>query len=243
MAKLLLIDTATDICSVALSNGKEIIGLRESADGRNHAKVLTVFIQDLLKQNNIQSINLDAVAVSMGPGSYTGLRIGVSVAKGICFGIGIPLISVPTLEAMYTGLLNGLLSTGTHLEKSALFAPMIDARRMEVYTCLYTAEGKIVKDTSAVIVDEYTFNTYLNRNSVFFFGSGAGKLNGTILHKNAIFINNFNHSAIHMVGPAYLKYIKKDFEDLAYFEPFYLKDFITTTSKKSILGKESNNKV
>ena len=165
---ILCIETATNVCSVALSSKGSIIGIRESSIDKSHASLLTVFIEELLSENNIKASDLDAVAVSKGPGSYTGLRIGVSTAKGICFGAGIPLIAVNTLESMFRSFItenNDIPGTG----QTTLYCPMIDARRMEVYSSLFDSEGRQLKDVKAEIINEESYRELLNKGKIVFF--------------------------------------------------------------------------
>ncbi|MGD2033743.1 MAG: tRNA (adenosine(37)-N6)-threonylcarbamoyltransferase complex dimerization subunit type 1 TsaB [Bacteroidales bacterium] len=235
MPVILNIETATEICSVSLSQDDRVIALKETDKEKSHASVLSVFIHDLLKENGLEGKSPDAIAVSMGPGSYTGLRIGVSVAKGLCYGFDIPLIPVPTLEAMSLALIEKLKSEKADIPGNALFSPMLDARRMEVYMALFTAENKIVKDTTAQIITENTFDQLLSKHSIYFFGSGSGKVSELISHENAFFISEFTPSSADLAPVAYAKYKAGEFADLAYFEPFYLKDFITTKPGKKIV--------
>jgi tRNA threonylcarbamoyladenosine biosynthesis protein TsaB len=184
---------------------------------------LNSFIADICKEAGKKLSDIDAVAVSKGPGSYTGLRIGVSAAKGFCFSLNIPLISVDTLQAM----------AKSQNHQNVFFCPMIDARRMEVYTALYDAEGNKIEDISAKIIDENSFEKELKANKIIFFGDGAEKCRVVLeSNPNAIFIENVHPSAKYVNELALEKYNNKEFEDLAYFEPFYLKDFIATTPKK-----------
>lgn len=234
MSTILHIETATDVCSVALASGGKLISKREKAEGRSHATQLTVFIDELLKQFGN---NPDAVAVSMGPGSYTGLRIGVSAAKGICYGLDIPLIAIPTLQSMFYGF----VKAHAELSESAVLAPMIDARRMEVFTALYSKKGELIEDTSAKIIDEKSFEDILSRQELILFGDGADKLKGVLTHKMLTIIDNFKPSSEYMIKLAYDKFLKNEFEDLAYFVPFYLKNFITTVPKKNILLQQKKS--
>lgn len=232
---ILCIETATNICSVALSDNGKLLGIKESDVDKSHAALLTVFIEELLDENGISADKLDAVAVSKGPGSYTGLRIGVSVAKGICYGAEIPLIAIDTMESMYLALVQKY----TELKESAkytFFCPMIDARRMEVYSSLFNKDGKIVKEVEAEIIDANSYRERLDKNLIVFFGNGADKCTDTIVHKNAKFVEGFKLSASGMIAPATRALKEKNFEDSAYFEPFYLKDFIATIPRKNILG-------
>ncbi len=222
MALILCIETATPTCSVALVNDEKVIGLQESDRKNSHAEVVTVFIQLLLQKYEFEPGDLDAIAVSMGPGSYTGLRIGVSTAKGMCYATGKPLIALNTLQSMAFGMVHRLDST----PYQPYLIPMIDARRMEVYAAVFDSQGNSLRETKAEIVDEGTYQQYLAGNKVIFFGDGAPKCKGPISHTNAIFIDDFTPSAAYMHREVIEKFRKKQFEDVAYFEPFYLKDFI-----------------
>ncbi len=225
MSYLLNIETATHICSVALSNNGKTIDLIESYEDKTHAELLTVFIEQILERNHIDSKNLDAVCVSEGPGSYTGLRIGISVAKGICYGLKIPLISIPTLEAMAFGAKN-------KVSKHQILCPMIDARRMEVYTALYSSDLEIIEDTHAKIIDDNSFKEILENQALIFFGTGSEKCKSTILNPNAQFIDKTYISASNMSSLGFEKFKNKEFENVAYFEPFYLKEFQAIKSTK-----------
>jgi len=208
--------------------------VKENFEGRNHSALLTPYIEHLLSTNDISADQLDAVAISSGPGSYTGLRIGLSTAKGLCYGGNIPLISVSTLQAMSMGF-----ALQHDVPASALLCPMIDARRMEVYTALYDKDGRQMEKISAEIITEQSFTSWLDRYQIYFFGNGAAKCAKTITRSNALFPENFTHSARYMIQPAMLAYNEKQFEDAAYFEPFYLKDFIAGPRK----GVKSEEKV
>jgi len=221
---ILQIETATASCSVALAKNGTVVGLRQ-VNGRNlHAEVITRFVEELTTGAGFSYKNLDAIAVSCGPGSYTGLRIGISTAKGLCFALDKPLIAVETLAAMAGGVA-GLdeYSNQTDL----LLCPMIDARRMEVYTAIFKINGENVKPTAAEIVDENSFADILQNNKVLFFGDGAEKcFNVLKTHPNALYLPDFLNSATHLTKKAAEKFNNGDFEDVAYFEPYYLKDFI-----------------
>ncbi len=237
MALILNIETATEVCSVNLARDGKVVAERESLEGLNHSKLLTVFIDEILSESNIKPEELDAVAVSKGPGSYTGLRIGVSVAKGLCYSLDIPLISVGTIEAMgkYAAAnRKQYLPEGINAGNT-LFCPMIDARRMEVYTALYDAEGKNIEPVSAKIIDKDSFSEYLNRQPVLFFGNGAEKCKPAITHPNALFYGPSGASARFMINMAEMKFNKKTFEGVAYFEPFYFKDFVATIPKNKVI--------
>ncbi len=225
---ILCIETATTVCSVALCHDGKLLDKEESTDDKSHASHLTVFIEDILKRSGTEAERLDAVAVSKGPGSYTGLRIGVSVAKGIAYAADIPLIAVPTTELMY----NGARKSGDY----DYYCPMIDARRMEVYTAVYDKNGNEVKTISAEVITGDSFVEILNRGKMLFFGNGAAKCRDIITHPSASFDDSFIISSKYMCALAQKAFDSKKFEDVAYFEPFYLKDFIATIPKKNILG-------
>jgi tRNA threonylcarbamoyladenosine biosynthesis protein TsaB len=233
MSKILCIETSTEVCSVCLLENGKLIDIREDLNGLNHSKLLTVFIQDILESNNLKAIDLDAVAVGEGPGSYTGLRIGVSAAKGLCFGALLPLIAVSPLDAMVSSVADR--SKELNLTENDILVPMIDARRMEVYSAKYDRNGERIAEVTPVVVDENSFSTELEAFRIFFFGNGAAKCKPVLTHKNAVFIDDVITSSQNMAKIAEEKFINKDFVDLAYFEPFYLKSFIATTSKKNIL--------
>lgn len=228
MVTILQIETATQVCSAALSvDGKTIAG-KELAAQNIHAGSLTLFIDEVMNQAGIEYAALDAVAVSKGPGSYTGLRIGVSTAKGICFAIDKPLIAIGTLQMMAEGFLT--LSP----DYTGLVCPMIDARRMEVFTALYDKQMKEILPVTAKIIDETSYAEDLLANTITFIGDGAMKCNTSILSPNASFSAlNFN-SAANMSRLANACYSTQDFVDLAYFEPYYLKDFVITAAKKKV---------
>ena len=230
---ILCIETATNVCSVALADKGKLIGLKESAIDKSHASLLTVFTEELMQENNIKVSDLDAVAVSKGPGSYTGLRIGVSAAKGLCYGADIPLISVNTLESMFHTFL--LLNNDFRDEPDLLFCPMIDARRMEVYSSLFNAEGLELQEVKAEIIDGDSYRSLLDKQKIVFFGNGADKCTDVISHENAIFSTGFQLSATGLAMPGDNALAESRFEDTAYFEPFYLKDFIATIPKKNLL--------
>ena len=237
MGKILILESSTEVCSVALSNNGQLIDFLEDKNGQNHARLLTVYIDELLRKNNTAVSEIMAVAVSKGPGSYTGLRIGVSVAKGFCYANQIPLIAVSTLEAMAQEAIRISSDLLHQTEKPKLFCPMMDARRMEVYTCLFDENGKEIEPVSAKIITSTTFENELQKNTVVFFGNGAAKCKKEISSDNAIFIEQIYASATLMCKLAFESYTKKEFVDVAYFEPFYLKDFIATVPKNNVLGK------
>ena len=227
MSLILNIETGTNVCSVALAKDGQVLALKESNEGMEHGRLLSPFIQSVLEQQNIQPSQLNAVAVSEGPGSYTGLRIGVATAKGICYGIGKPLIAVGSLHALTTLALQQNVAAD-------LFCPMVDARRMEVYTALFDSNFTLVEEVSAKIVDENSYAELLKNKCIAFFGNGADKCKAVVQSPNAIFLD-IQQSTQGMVAIAEQKYSKSDFVDTAYFEPFYLKDFVVTKSKKQLL--------
>ncbi|MCR9011108.1 tRNA (adenosine(37)-N6)-threonylcarbamoyltransferase complex dimerization subunit type 1 TsaB [Gabonibacter chumensis] len=228
MALILNIDTSTEICSVAIARDGKLLALKETDEGLNHSVLLGVYVDELLKENGIRAKELDAVAVSMGPGSYTGLRIGVSLAKGICFGTGKPLMAISTLKAL-------AISVARHVDEEALFCPMIDARRMEVYSAIFNRNGEMTREVRAEIIDPSSFSDWLVDHKIYFFGNGSGKVKEVIVHPHAQFVDRVVTSAVNMITLAEQKWEEKTFEDLAYFEPFYLKDFIATVPKKKVL--------
>ncbi|WP_421917822.1 tRNA (adenosine(37)-N6)-threonylcarbamoyltransferase complex dimerization subunit type 1 TsaB [Marinifilum sp.] len=235
MALLLNIETSTAVCSVALGKDGKLLALKENKEGMKHASNLTIFVENILNENNLTIADLDGVAISMGPGSYTGLRIGVSTAKGICYGAGIPLIAVSTLQSMTKALHDTSNVSDSLINKEkALYCPMIDARRMEVYTAFYNSNAKLIREISADIIDENSFADELSNNEIVFFGDGSSKCKGVIKSENGIFLDNINATALGMVELAENKFKNNELEDVAYFEPFYLKDFVATNPKKNI---------
>ena len=222
MSFILNLETATKNCSVALAkDGKTITCKEIAAQNFSHAEKLHVFIEEILCENNIQFSDLNAIAVSQGPGSYTGLRIGVSSAKGLCYALNIPMIAIDTLQ---------LLAKQIQIE-DGIIIPMIDARRMEVYAAFYNQEGIIQREISADIIDENSYSAILENHSVYFFGNGAEKCKTTLTHPNAKFIDGMYPLAQNMIALAEKAYAEKKFVDVAYFEPFYLKEFYTTAAK------------
>ena len=234
MALILNIETSTEVCSVSLAKNGRLLHKKEILEGFNHSSILTVFIDELFKEANIQLKMIDAVAVSKGPGSYTGLRIGVSVGKGLCYGLNIPLISVNSLEILGIFAAHNLNYNRENEGKPVLFCPMIDARRMEVYTALYNSKGEEIRPVSAEIIDEYFLADLFEFNEIMFFGNGAAKCKNHIKHENAIFDGPMTTSAEYMQTITEEKFGKKQFEDVAYFEPFYLKNFVATIPKNKI---------
>lgn len=228
MALILSIDTATEICSVALARGERLLAARTDVLGMNHSTMLAVFVEEVLAEVGVMAIELDAVAVSRGPGSYTGLRIGVSLAKGICYAVSRPLIAVDTLQAM-------AFSVADEINEEALYCPMIDARRMEVYTALYNRAGEPVEGVRAEVIDENAFSNQLENNIIYFLGNGSDKVKGVITHPNARFVPEVMALATQLVPLAERKYLAQEFEDVAYYEPLYLKEFVATTPKNKVL--------
>lgn len=223
MATILNIETATKNCSVSLAKNGKIVAIQELNDGNySHAEKLHPFIQQVVNEAGISFNDIDAVAVSKGPGSYTGLRIGVSAAKGLCFAFDKPLISIETLYSLAHKV---SITQGT-------IVPMLDARRMEVYAAVYNSNFEQVRAIQAEIIDENSFKEYLSNETVYFLGDGAPKCKEVIKHANAVFIDGEYPSAKEMAQLSYDKYKKNDIEDVAYFEPFYLKDFVVTPEKK-----------
>ncbi len=227
MATILHIETSTEVCSVAVSQDGLCVFEREDREGPNHAVKSGVFIDEALSHIDSQLLTLDAVAVSGGPGSYTGLRIGVSTAKGVCFGRDARLISVPTLEVLCVPV---LLQEKVK-EDNALLCPMLDARRMEVYAALFDRSLREVRPTQADIVDGDTYRAFLDERPVYFFGNGAAKCMEVIDHPNARFIEGVVPLARWMFPLAERRFFDQKFEDVAYFEPFYLKDFVAKAAR------------
>ena len=226
MAKILCIESATQVCSVTLADNDSIIASKESIIPNAHSELLSTFVDEIFKETNIDLSELEAVAVSMGPGSYTGLRIGVSAAKGLCFSLEKPLISISTLQSMAAGMSS--LTKGD----SVLYCPLIDARRMEVYSALFDAENNEKRGILAEIIDESSFTEFLNKSKVYFAGDGAEKCKEIIgQHSNAIFLDEYKMSSASMIEIAMKKFNERNFEDVAYFEPYYLKDFIAGKPK------------
>ena len=228
MSCILHIETSTSVCSVAVSEDGKVIFDKADRTGNNHAEALGSFVDEAMSFADSHAIPLDAVAVSGGPGSYTGLRIGVSMAKGVCYALDIPLISVSTLELMCVPVLLRYDDMG----ENALLCPMIDARRMEVYASLYDRALKPVRDIQADVVDPDTYRKWLDERPVYFFGNGAAKCIETINHPNAHLIDGIEPLAKWMMPLAEKKMLNNIHEDVAYYVPFYLKDFVAKTPKK-----------
>ncbi len=220
MAYILCIETSTTNCSVALVKDEKLVLLKEDYNKTySHAERLHSFIDEIIKESEISIKDLSAISVSKGPGSYTGLRIGVSAAKGLCYALDIPLISVPTLQALAMQVMG---------KKNAYIIPMLDARRMEVYSSVFSEEHIELRETKAEILTETSFSEYLKNKSVFFIGNGVEKFSQICSDiDNATFIKDKLPSAKEMALLSYQKYIKEEFENVSYFDPYYLKDFVT----------------
>ncbi|NOQ71529.1 MAG: tRNA (adenosine(37)-N6)-threonylcarbamoyltransferase complex dimerization subunit type 1 TsaB [Crocinitomix sp.] len=223
MGLILCLETATKVCSLSLvKDGIEVATINHFSDHYSHSERLNGLLLDLLKQTNISLNDLDAVAISEGPGSYTGLRIGTSTAKGLCYALDIPLIAINSLKAL----------AAEKRGQGILICPMFDARRMEVYSAIYDADMKELEATRAVVIDEISYQDFLAEHPICFIGPGAEKCQETLQHKNASFDLDVKVSAKGMHAFAHEKFEQQNFVDLAYFEPFYLKDFIAGTPKK-----------
>lgn len=239
MERIILIETSTALCSTAMVEDGKIVCYRESLENRAHASLTAVFVDEMLKERGCSLNECSAVCISEGPGSYTGLRVGVSTAKGLCFGAGIPLLSVGTLEILVNQALQKHTSDGFQLERDddklafKYIVPMIDARRMEVYSAIFEGNGTRVTDTEAKIIDGDSFSDILAEGPVLFIGDGAAKCTDTLTHPNAHFIQTCPKASA-MLEPAERELSERHFRDVAYFEPFYLKEFVATTSKKHL---------
>lgn len=228
MTHILCIETATEICSVAIAKNGETIALVEDTQGNNHASQLHILVAKALEQSNLQMSDFQAIAISKGPGSYTGLRVGVSAAKGYCYALQIPLIAINTLQS----LANGFWQDNPIY--SGLVCPMIDARRMEVYCALFNQTLHEVLPTQAKIIDEQSFAEHLSQSKITYIGNGAAKCQNTIISTNAHLENHFRCNASYLSKLAQEAFNKNNFEDVAYFEPYYLKDFVGTVAKKLV---------
>jgi tRNA threonylcarbamoyladenosine biosynthesis protein TsaB len=260
MERIILIETSTALCSVALAEDGAVVAYRESSSPKAHASLTAVFIQEMLSERGLTIADCDAVCVSMGPGSYTGLRVGVSTAKGLCFGAGKPLLAVGTLDTLVAQAkipeIPGQAEIPGHhvipdlIGDPRFIIPMIDARRMEVYTAVFASPSlnasaiipseveeshtyRQITETAPVIIDESSFAEYLEQGTCLFIGDGAGKCADVIKHPNAHFCQCWP-KASSMLEPALAAYRAGDFKDVAYFEPFYLKEFVATVSKKKL---------
>ena len=230
MPLLLNIDTATEHASVCLSRKEEVLGLAESTEQKNHASFVQPAIQQLIAKSGYQLQDIDAIAVTSGPGSYTGLRVGLASAKGICYALGKPLIMVNTLEVMAQAILSHLQSVGQPINPSTLLCPLIDARRMEVFTAMYTTFLKEIEPPYALIIDQHSFGPLLKNQPVIFSGNGQQKLKTLISHPNASFLN-IQHNASHLAIRSLIAYHSKRFANLAYSEPLYVKEFFNPGKK------------
>jgi len=233
---IICLETSTALCSVALCDSNGVVALKESGENKSHASLLTVFTGELLSDAGLKADALEAVVVSKGPGSFTGLRIGVSVAKGIAYAASIPLIGIETTRSMYHGVTD-TLKKKYGAGDSTLYVPMLDARRMEVYYSVMSATGETVRDISAEIITEDSFSEIDESVRILIFGDGAVKCREVVKRANTLIVDEFRISAASMYEPAYKSLKDHHFEDIAYFEPFYLKDFITSRPKKNILGR------
>ena len=234
MSLILCIETGTDICSVGIARDGELMSLRESDQGRDHAKQVAVFVDELLRETGVKPDELDAVAVGMGPGSYTGLRIGVSFAKGLCYGLNIPLLAVGSLEALTDVAIKDYEAGIIQVEgwDEAFLCPMVDARRMEVYTQIFNSRCEAQSEVSAEIITEDSFSQWRAKGNLVIFGNGAAKCQEML--PDAIYID-VAPSARGLTRIAHQLFEAGKTEDIAYFEPFYLKDFVVIPSKKKLL--------
>ena len=249
MERIILIETSTALCSAALAEDGVITSYRESSAAKAHASLTAVFIKEMLEERGLEISDCDAICVSMGPGSYTGLRVGVSTAKGLCFGSGKPLIAVGTLETLVAQASTAVIPNEAEVSAYKYIIPMIDARRMEVYTAVFeptvmsssptvmSSEAETsyrqITETAPMIIDETSFADYLEQGPCLFIGDGAGKCADVIKHPNAHFCQCWPKASA-MLMPAMTAYKAQQFEDVAYFEPFYLKEFVATVSKKKL---------
>lgn len=224
---ILHIETSTKVCSVALSRQQEVLFSKQEFTGPSHAILLGQFIKEAVDFSKKNALPLDAVAVSAGPGSYTGLRIGVSAAKGLCYGLGIPLIALPTLQVLAQAAVNQSID-------ARYFCPMIDARRMEVYAAVYTKDLEELHPVVAEVVTDNSFISFRSTGKTVFFGNGSNKCKEVLSGENAIFVEDVYPLASNMAALAESAYKKQEFQDVAYFEPFYLKEFQATTPKNKI---------
>ena len=228
MTYILAIETATKVCSVALFKNAELLNFKEEDGSYAHAEKLAVFVQELMQSAGIDYSELHAVVVSKGPGSYTGLRIGVSFAKGLCYAQNIPLIAVNTLEGMTCGVLPQIS------QKNALLCPMIDARRMEVYTALFDQSLNELEPTATKVIDNNFFSSETLNRPIYVFGDGAEKSTSVLNHPNIHLLKEFQPSARYLGAIGMQKYQDNNFEELAYFEPYYLKEFLAGKPKKLV---------
>ncbi|MDP1728377.1 MAG: tRNA (adenosine(37)-N6)-threonylcarbamoyltransferase complex dimerization subunit type 1 TsaB [Bacteroidota bacterium] len=229
MNLILCIETSTEVCSVALAQNGKTIGLLHIEQGNEHASKLNGLVQELLLKAGYGLNQLDAVAVCKGPGSYTGLRVGVSAAKGFCYALDIPLIAIDSLTSLAAYFVQH-----NNLDQNALLIPMIDARRMEVYTAVFNQKLNMLAPIEAKVIGQDSFTELLNRQELVFFGNGAEKCKANITHKNAVFVDGIHCSASGLCLLANEAFINNSFENVAYFEPYYLKDFVGTQARKLV---------
>jgi tRNA threonylcarbamoyladenosine biosynthesis protein TsaB len=233
MLCFLAIETSTKACSIVITVDGQPVIERINVDGVSHSSQLGVFVFEAVEYARANNFILSAVAVSSGPGSYTGLRIGVSEAKGLCYGFGIPLIAIPTLKILAAGV---RFSCGESLEEGSILCPLLDARRMEVYSALYDKNLNVIRPVQADIIDENSFKEYLEHRPVVFFGDGSDKCKALIQSPNALFINSVYPTATAMIPLVEEAFAAGKFEDVAYFEPFYLKEFQATVAKNKVIN-------
>lgn len=232
MANILNIETSTAVCSVALGADGQVLEHHENYDGQTHATLLSAYIQDVMRYVRAREMKLDAVAVSIGPGSYTGLRIGLSEAKGLAYGLDIPLIAVNTLQLLTVSTMFNHV-----IDDDVLYAPMIDARRMEVYTAVYNAALQAIVMPQPLILDCDSFSSVLAGNKVVFMGDGSDKARQVIKHRNAQFVDRVKPVALDMIALSERAFRQQDFADVAYSTPFYLKEFQATVPRNKVLGQ------
>jgi len=230
MSLILSIETSTTVCSAAIHDAGRLLGVSEVHIGQSHASKLAVLIDNLQAQTGVTLDQLKAIGVTSGPGSYTGLRIGTSTAKGLCYALNIPLLAVNALELMASQVMTGNT-------EGALLCPMIDARRMEVYSLLQNVQGDQLQPVEAKIIDEQSYSEWLENNTVIFFGDGAPKCRSVITHRNARFIDGVYPTAGHLGELIFKKFHQEAFEDLVQFEPFYLKEFMIKKPEPAVLNK------
>lgn len=232
MANILNIETSTAVCSVALGADGQVLEHHENYDGQTHATLLSAYIQDVMRYVLAREMKLDAVAVSIGPGSYTGLRIGLSEAKGLAYGLDVPLIAVNTLQLLTVSTMFNHV-----IDDDVLYAPMIDARRMEVYTAVYNAALQAIVKPQPLILDCDSFSSVLAGNKVVFMGDGSDKARQVIKHRNAQFVDRVKPVALDMIALSERAFRQQDFADVAYSTPFYLKEFQATVPRNKVLGQ------
>lgn len=235
MSWILCIDTTTENCSVALAKNGTLFAAKEQREGQQHAGLLTLFIENLLEKASIEAKDLSAIAVSDGPGSYTGLRIGAATAKGLCYSLDVPLIAVDTLKALAFEVTKSQVAENN--EDDFYYIPMMDARRMEVYTAVYDRNMNEIETKHAKIIENNSFENYLSQKKVLFFGNGAFKCKPILIHSNATFIEEAYFTATNLTSLAYQSFVEADFEDIAYYEPFYLKKYLPKHKTKKIFKR------